>query len=220
MSTTNVREKIIDYVIKTTEASSLNSVHVSKLVKELGINRNTFYYHFDSKFDVAMCVFRLDLADALSKQIPQNHLLEAPLPLKPKPESLPYYMHREIGARLLDHSDFFKSLVHCVTSRPQFYRKLFSVNEHEIKVRIFELFRPAIENDVRFVLGGRFMPRDTFDFLVSQQLETLYLIPCYHLANPSASRNLLDDTLNPFWNYPYETLMTELQQHPIRKPRL
>lgn len=219
MSAVTVREQIIDYVIETTESSSLGNVHVSKLVKELEINRNTFYYHFDSKLDVAIYVFRTDLAKVLTARIPQDYLIETELPLKPRPKSLPYYMHREIGARLLDHSEFFKSLVHCVTSRPQFYRKLFTMNEPEIKTRVFELFRPAIENDVRFVLGGRYMPRETFDFLVSQQLESLYQLPCYHLANPSSSQNLLDDSLNPFWNYSHETLMTELQNHPIKKPR-
>lgn len=219
MSAVTVREQIIDYVIETTESSSLGNVHVSKLVKELEINRNTFYYHFDSKLDVAIYIFRTDLAKVLTARVPQDYLIETELPLKPRPKSLPYYMHREIGARLLDHSEFFKSLVHCVTSRPQFYRKLFTMNEPEIKTRVFELFRPAIENDVRFVLGGRYMPRETFDFLVSQQLESLYQLPCYHLANPSSSQNLLDDSLNPFWNYSHETLMTELQNHPIKKPR-
>lgn len=117
MSAGIAREQIIDYVIKTTEASSLNNVHVSKLVKELKINRNTFYYHFDSKFDVAIYVFRTDLAKALVERVPRDYLIETELPLKPKPKSLPYYMHHEIGARLLDHSEFFKSLVHCVTRR-------------------------------------------------------------------------------------------------------
>lgn len=219
MNTSTIREQIINYMITVTEASSLDGVHISKLVKELGINRNTFYYHFDSKLDVAVYVFRTDLAKVLTERVPQDYLIETELPLKPRPKSLPYYMHREIGARLLDHSEFFKSLVHCVTSRPQFYRKLFTMNEPEIKTRVFELFRPAIENDVRFVLGGRYMPRETFDFLVSQQLESLYQLPCYHLANPSSSQNLLDDSLNPFWNYSHETLMTELQNHPIKKPR-
>lgn len=219
MSASSIREKIIDYVIETTEASSLSSVHVSKLVKELGINRNTFYYHFDGKYDVAMYVLRHDLAKMLRKNVPESYLLESPVLLKPKSEKLPYYMHREIGARLLDHGAFFKSLVYCVQERSHFYRKLFSPSEQEFKIKVFELFRPAIEEDLRFVLGGRYMPPDTFDYLIAQQLESLYQIPCYHLANPTASKNLLDDSLNPFWNYQSETLMMELQQHPIRKPR-
>ena len=204
MNSGTIREQIINYVVVGTEASSLSGIHISKLVKELGINRNTFYYHFDSKLDVAMYVFRVDLARELEAA---------------KPELLPYYMHHEIGARLLDHAKFYKSLVRCVKTRPAFYRKLFTAKEPEIKIRVFELFRPAIESDVRFVLGGRYMPRETFDFIVSQQLESLYQMPCYHLANPSASEILLDDALNPFWNQANETLMTELQKYPIRKPR-
>lgn len=219
MDSGTIREQIINYVIIGTEASSLSGIHISKLVKELGINRNTFYYHFDSKLDVAMYVFRVDLARELEAAVPERQLLEAPVPLKTKPELLPYYMHHEIGARLLDHGEFYKSLVRCVKTRPAFYRKLFTAKEPEIKIRVFELFRPAMESDVRFVLGGRYMPRETFDFIVSQQLESLYQMPCYHLANPSASEILLDDALNPFWNQANETLMTELQKHPIRKPR-
>lgn len=65
MDSGTIREQIINYVIIGTEASSLSGIHISKLVKELGINRNTFYYHFDSKLDVAMYVFRVDLAREL-----------------------------------------------------------------------------------------------------------------------------------------------------------
>lgn len=85
MSAVTVREQIIDYVIETTESSSLGNVHVSKLVKELEINRNTFYYHFDSKLDVAIYVFRTDLAKVLTARIPQDYLIETELPLKPGP---------------------------------------------------------------------------------------------------------------------------------------
>lgn len=213
------KQRIVDYVIKTTEASSLASVHISKLIKALDINRNTFYYHFDSKHDVAMYVFRTDLANQLRLRVDHDHLLEAPVSRKPRSGNLPFYMHYEIGARLLDHSDFYKALVECVMSRPDFYRKIFSPNEPEIKAAIFDLYRNAIGNDILFTLGERYMPQETFDFLLFMQLNTVYEVPLYHLSNPKASQSLLDDELNPFWNYPHEMLTFELQDHPIRRPR-
>ena len=41
-----MKQKIVDAVVDITEASSMRSVHIAKIIKELGINRNTFYYHF------------------------------------------------------------------------------------------------------------------------------------------------------------------------------
>lgn len=40
MNSGTIREQIINYVVVGTEASSLSGIHISKLVKELGINRN------------------------------------------------------------------------------------------------------------------------------------------------------------------------------------
>lgn len=205
--------------METTEASSLNDVHVSKLIQTLGINRNTFYYHFDNKHDVAMYVFRVDLAEQLRACVQPEHLLEVPVSKKRKAESLPFYMHYEIGARLLDHSTFLKSLVRCVMGRPLFYRKIFSPSVPEIRTGFFNLYRNAIEDDIRFTLGERYMPEETFDFLLHMHLNTIYETPLYHLANTQASDKLLDDSNNPFWNYPYETLAAEIQNHSIMRPR-
>ena len=192
MSASYTKQRIIEYVMKTTEASSLNDVHVSKLIQTLGINRNTFYYHFDSKHDVAMYVFRVDLAKQLRTCVQPEHLLETPVSKKRKAESLPFYMHYEIGAR---------------------------PSVSEIRTGFFNLYRNAIEDDIRFTLGERYMPEETFDFLLHMHLNTIYETPLYHLANTQASDKLLDDSNNPFWNYPYETLAAEIQNHSIMRPR-
>ena len=214
-----MKQKIVDAVVDITEASSMRSVHIAKIIKELGINRNTFYYHFDGKYDVAMYVFRHDLADELTANVPPDRLLEAPLSSEGISEMLPYYVHFETGARSLDLSDFFKSLVRCVMRRPSFYDKLFNNKEPEFKARMDTLYRPAVEDDFKFVLDGRYMPKETFDYLVSRYLDDISFIPSYHLANTAASAQLLDERINPFWNLPYEILPPELQKHPINRLR-
>ena len=81
------------------------------------------------------------------------------------------------------------------------------------------LYRPAVENDFKFVLDGRYMPKETFDYLVSRYLDDISFIPSYHLANSTASAQLLDERINPFWNLPYEILPPVLQKHPINRLR-
>ena len=219
MDKLDMKQKIIDAVVETTESSSFKNVQIAKIVKALGVNHNTFYYHFGSKYDVALWVFRHDLARELRGAIPAAELVEAPLTSGSITVSLPYYMHREIGARLLDHGDFYKGLVACVMQRPLFYGKLFNDQEPEFKARIADLYRPAIQDDIRFILDGRYMPRETFEYMVSMHLDDVLRIPFYHLAHPSDSRALLDDDENPFWNLSYELLTGELQKHPINKKR-
>jgi AcrR family transcriptional regulator len=215
----NMKQQIIDAVVDATISSTLRNVQITKIVKTLNINHNTFYYHFGSKYDVALWVFRHDLAQELRSNIPAQELIGSPLENEAKNAPLPYYMHREIGARLLDHGVFFKSLVRCVMQKPLFYGKLFNDKEPEFKIRIYDLYRSAIEDDIRFILDGRYMPEETFDFMVSMQLDDIYRIPAYHLAHSFDSKHLQDDTLNPFWNLSYELLTGGLQKHPINKIR-
>lgn len=213
------KQAIKNSFLKLLNERPLSQVTVKAIVEDCGINRNTFYYHFEGKYDVAMYVFRHDLADELTANVPADRLLEAPLSSEGSPEMLPYYVHFETGARSLDLSDFFKSLVRCVMRRPSFYDKLFNNKEPEFKARINTLYRPAVEDDFKFVLDGRYMPKETFDYLVSRYLDDISFIPSYHLANSAASAQLLDERINPFWNLPYEILPPELQKHPINRLR-
>lgn len=192
---------------------------MAKLIKQLGINRNTFYYYFKSKYDVAMYVFLNDLARQLRAHVPEDELVYLPKTLEEDRELLPYYMRREIGAHALDIAPFFKALVHAVMGRQGFYDKIFNDKEPEFRAMLDDLYRPAIEDDLRFVLGGRYMPPETFAFLTSTYLANVYLTPSYHLANPSQSEALLDERVNPFWNMPYESLAPALQKHPINRQR-
>ena len=220
MATNATKQAIVDAVIARVESDSLRAVQIAKLIKELGINRNTFYYHFASKYDVALFTFRTDLAPLLVDAFPEHELVYAPLDANPESEKLPYYVHREIGARTLDFGDFFKTLVRCVLARPQFYGKLFDRQETEFRSIIYELYRPAVAADLTFVLGGRYLPPSTFELFCHKYTHLVYETAEYYLKHSRDAEAMLNDAVNPFWNMPYESLVHSLQTHTIRRPRI
>ena len=219
MRKTGAKQIIVDEFIARVEASSLKAVHVSKLIKELGINRNTFYYHFTSKYDVAMYVFRIDLAHGLEATFPQEQLVYSPIDSKSGAQELPFYTHCEIAARTLDLGGFYKTLVQCLLKRQTFYRCLFDRQEAEFLTLIDELYRPAAQDDLEFMLGGRYLPDPTFELLVTLISSQVPSIARYYLLHTHDAEQLLDDKINPFWNIVHETLLHELQNHPINRPR-
>ena len=219
MAKTAAKQAIIDAFIARVESESLRSVQVAKLIKELKINRNTFYYHFPSKYDVAFYVFRQDLAGELAQTFPKSELLYAPIGTGFEEENLPFYVHREIGARTLDFGDFFKALVRCVLARPSFYGKVFERRESEFRSFVYQLYRPAVEKDLDFELGGRYLPPSTLEWFRDMYTHLIYDTAEYFLKHSRDAKSMLDDAINPFWNMPYEALVHELQVHPVNRMR-
>ena len=219
MTTASAKQLIVDAFIERVEEGSLRSVQIAKLIKELGVNRNTFYYHFTSKYDVALYVFRVDLARELANSFPAYELVNAPLGNDSKSGELPFYVHREIGARTLDFGDFFKALVRCVLARESFYRKLFDRSESEFRSLVFELYQQSVASDLEFMLGGRYLPPPVFEYFRHRYTELIYDTAAYCLRHSRDGRAMLDGAVNPFWNMPYEALVNAIQTHPIKRPR-
>ena len=219
MAAPDTKQEIVDAFADMVRSDSLRKVRVATLIDKLGINRNTFYYHFANKYEVALYKFRVDLAFVLASRIDERDLISAPINATTSTETLPYYTHVEIGARTLDFSAFYRALVECVLKDEPFYHKVFTVGEPEFETLFSELYRPAIEADIRFILGGRYLPAPTFDFMATMLVGHLSSILRYALAHPGDTDNLLDDRVNPFWNMPYEALTHGFQMHPVNRLR-
>lgn len=219
MSEANKKKVIVDTFIEQVESGSLRSVHIAKLIKELGINRNTFYYHFESKYDVALYVFRCDLARELRASFPEAVLVSKPLGERRGAACLPYYVRVEVGARTLDLSGFYKALVRCVLGRPHFYGSLFDAMQPEFRACVDALYRPVVEEDIKFILGGRYLPDCVFDYFADYHTRYIFHIAAYYSKHGSIAREMLEDKVNPFWNMPYEALSHELQNHAVQRPR-
>lgn len=219
MASLNTKREIVDAFTEMVRKSSLRKVRVALLIDDLGINRNTFYYHFANKYEVALYKYRIDIAGELSRRFDESELLCAPVSQDPSADKLPYYTHVEIGARTLDFSDFYRALISCVRGDESFYRKVFTVNEPEFLTLFAGLYSPAVEADIRFALGGRYLPEATFNFMSSLLTGHLISVLQYVLSHASEVDDLLDDRMNPFWNLPYEALTYGLQTHPVNRLR-
>ena len=219
MAAQNTKQEIVSAFVDMARKSSLRKVRIAVLIDEVGVNRNTFYYHFANKDEVALYKFRVDLARELSRRFDEGELLYAPVAHDSSAERLPFYVHVEIGAHTLDFSGFYRALVTCVRGDEAFYRKVFTVSEPEFNTLFVELYGPAVKADMRFILGGRYLPDATFDFISMLLTEHLANILQYALSHPTEIDDLLDDKINPFWNLPYEALTYGLQTHPVNRLR-
>lgn len=207
---------IADAFVKMVKNSSLSQARIADLIGDLGINRNTFYYHFNSKYDIALWILRVHLAQELRRSLPEKHLVCNPTQDELR-ESLPYYVHIEVGARTLDGAPFFKALALCVLSDSDFYRKLFAPQEIDFRQQVVRLWRPAFYNDIEFILDKRYMPETTKRLLADTCANTMVAAVGYLLANVQDAESLLDETMNPFWNLLHESLHNAIQVHPINR---
>lgn len=213
----NTRQDIVDAFIAAVEQTSLSKVRIADLIAGLGINRNTFYYHFSNKYDVAIWVLRTELDAQLRAAVPARNLVCSRF-LDNDPESAPlaYYVHVETGARTLDASEFMRALVRCTQKRPLFYRKLFSPHELDFQRRVGMMYQPVIERDIDFILDGRYMPQVT-KRMISQSVARSIVFAARFCLEDSEGALMLDERINPFWNIIHESLYNAIQQHPINR---
>ncbi len=212
----DTRQRIADEFVTRVRETSLSQVRIADLISSLGINRNTFYYHFASKYDVAMWVLRTRLASELRDALPASKLVSAPFKEGDR-ESLPYYVHIEIGARMLDSEPFFRAMGRCVLSDTAFYRKLFNAHEVEFLTQVKHLWTPAFYDDIGFILDRRHMPDATRRMLGTLSAHIMLAYVMHLLENANEGDILLDREANPFGNILQESLHSAIQRHPINR---
>ena len=218
MAKRDTRAEIAAAFKESVRKTSLSQTRIADLITELGVNRNTFYYHFGSKYEVAMWIFRTALALKLRHDFPESQLVSAPFSATGAgKEALPYYVHKETGARTLDASGYYKILVNTVLEDPDFYRKLFTPREHEFIQQVVETLTPAFEADIDFILDGRYMPDETRALLADTCARQAISFIEFFLTHRGSTQTLLDEHMNPFWNITQESLYAAIQEHPINR---
>lgn len=216
MAKRNTRQLIADTFVELVKESSLSRVRVADVIERLDINRNTYYYHFTGKTETALWVFRRALADELQKSFPKDQLVSNTFSTR-FDSKMPYYVHVEIGARTLDCSGFFRALLVCVQRDDAFFRKLFTMQELDFIDAVSRLYYPALLEDVRFILGGRYMPPETQHMVATLSARHLVSTVEFFLQNKSLQTSLLDERANPFGNMLQEALFNAIQAHPINR---
>ena len=215
----SIPEQIVTLFKERVTEGSLTKVRISQLIAELGINRNTFYYHFDSKYDVALQIFRRDLAAQLEGAIPHDQLVFGPIGKEKAdrdPIRLPFYARIEIGFHALDNGPFLKALARTIQVNRPFYAKLFDDREYEFNFQFCHLYYPEVKRDLEFVLGARYLSPEAKRFLC--QLGTGQIMQIAHLLTTSNDVDkLLDERVNPFWNFYQEGIQASIRKHPLNR---
>lgn len=218
MARCDTRNKITEAFVRSVEENSLSSVRVGDLIAPLGINRNTFYYHFTSKHDLALDVLKSDLDRELRDNLPEKNLVyEQASSQASVKRHYALFTHIETGARTLDGSVFLLSFLNVISGRPSFYRKLLDHSEHEFLMSLKNLYMRFYADDVRFTLGGRYMPEDFQRMLARNCVDTLISIVKFY--SDTHSELVASQSANPFLNIINETLYREIQDHPVSRAR-
>lgn len=63
----NTKKLIANSLKKAMRTKPLSKITVSELIRDCGINRNTFYYHFDDIYDLLHWIFENDIVDKVKR---------------------------------------------------------------------------------------------------------------------------------------------------------
>ena len=201
-----------------------DKIRVLDLAKDAGVNKNSFYYHFATRQSVAYWIVRRDIASVLEESFDAGlHVfVEADLFPNGKDafEELPYYARVYEGARMLGQGEFLKQLVLKMRANQDYYRTCFWDEGPEGTMAYLRLlYKPAMEEDVDIIAGGRFLPDPTRAFLAASMLNMNLGIVRDMVCEPAVPDGIFDSQDNPFWNMAAESLNDALRNHPVVNPR-
>ncbi len=172
MKSDRTMDEIYSAFIDLIQERPLDKVTIRSIVERCGKNRKTFYYHFVNKDRLIIWVFRKELADHLREKYPENNLVfekedrVADIEDGFSCRQFPYYVHNTTGFCTLDHSAFFLTLGELLDQRHRYYVQVLSqYGPSSFKKYLLDLYIPALRNDVRYILGNRYLKDDNIDFL-------------------------------------------------------
>lgn len=210
----NMREQIADEFKRMVIEKSLSKLRIAELIGNLGINRNTFYYYYGSKLDVAFWIFRWDLSRSLEHELPSGLLVYSDCELKDgSVERLAYWTHVETGARTLDGTKFFHSLVHCLHDNAAYYRKVFNANEEEFIDWLCGLWSAAAKKDIDFVLSGRPMNEPVRNYLARSYASQI-IVQAIACLRPEFGDILEEPEKYAYWNSTVEGIRASIERNP------
>ena len=193
----------------------LEKVSVSDIVAASGKNRKTFYYHFEGKSQLVRRIFREDLAAVLRERFDEGSLVyerqrEGAMP------DLPHYVFIKAGVRSLDGAPFLRALADCLQGRRDFYAKALRQEGPEgLSAYLYQLYVPALEADVRFVLSNRSLPDDNARFLAQFYAGAVIAYLVRRVCDPSVTDLLAD--AGPFANIVHSSIENEIKEQQFRR---
>ncbi len=215
MGALNTKLLIAQALVDLCEEKSLKKVSISDIVERTGKNRKTFYYHFEDKNDLIIWKFRYDLGTELQQRFPENILV-----YEPNSDSsvaqFPFYITQKSGVRSLDHSQFFASFAVTLEHNRSFYAQVFTeTGPGTLHDYLFDLYQPALRNDIVIILANRYLPEENIDFL-SEFYTCAFLSYFIRKCGQPNVKNLAHNA-GPFANIIHSSLESEIKEAQLRR---
>lgn len=148
--------------VELVEQMPLERVTINMIVDCVGKHRKTFYYHFSSKDDLIVWLFRYELACELEKVFTPEQLVY-------EPEGGHYtdfaYYARNLAAGLrIYNAPFFDALYACFGRRRKYYQRVFAIlGQGTFESYLIRLYQPALEDDIRYLLDRKLLEQNMME---------------------------------------------------------
>ena len=220
----DVKEAIAQAYMERAIKEGFDKIRVLEIAKDLGINKNSFYYHFATRKSVAYWIIRRDIAQILEEHFDPSQFVYVDPTVFANPkdafEELPYYVRIPKGARMLDQGSFIKQIVLKLRENQSYYRTCFQEESLESTMSYLgRLFKPAMERDVDIIADGRYLTKASRQFLAIGLMNMNFGLIKDLACAPTLPDGIFDDSKNPFWNMAAESLNDALRNHPIYDAR-
>ena len=193
----------------------LKKVSISDIVERTGKNRKTFYYHFEDKNALIIWKFRYDLGTELQRRFPENILVYEKEGEGTYPE-LPFYITQKSGVRSLDHSKFFGTFAIVLERERNFYMQAFAeTGPAALRNYLYELYLPALRNDITIILANRYLPEENIDFL-SEFYTCAFLSYFTRKCEQPGTKHLISNA-GPFANIIHSSMESEIKEAQLRR---
>ena len=215
MGTLDTKLLIANALTELCESEPLKKVSISDIIERTGKNRKTFYYHFEDKNALIVWKFRYDLAAELQRRFPENILVYEKAGTGTL-DRFPFYITQKSGVRSLDHSTFFSAFAHVLEQNRTFYTQAFQESgPSSLRNYLFDLYLPALRNDIILILANRYLPEENIDFL-SEFYTCAFLSYFIHKCEKPGNVRLAG-MAGPFANIIHSSLESEIKEAQLRR---
>ena len=215
MNALNTMLLIADTFVELCDEMPLKKASISDIIERTGKNRKTFYYHFENKDSLIAWIFRYDLAQELKKNFPESVLVYE-REGHDSTSQLPYYILQKSGVRSLDHSAFFECFGRVLEAKRHFFTQaLIDNNPYSLRNYLYNLYLPALRNDIELILSNRYLPEENIQYLA--EFYTCAFLYYYIRKCDQLGVEHLTGQAGPFSNIIHSSIEMEIKEAQFRR---